>query len=297
MRALSIILLFVTVLSHAQETEIISLKSSDRILNGSIANKYPITMYLKVAQQSDNVGYIYSVNGWYKYDIIGTTIPLSGIWTGSQLHLFVSDDSKFMENILNFTYENQEGDQYLENIIYELETFSENLPEIKERFHLDVETNSITGNWISKNKKLEVSIKSSNNRILKEVNYLKLPNGEYFELSNLGIPSRANCEIEASANKGKNLILNYTYQANLNYMGRCGGAENSGKVGLVFNEAYQLTSFTNAEFINCYRELTIDDLIKVSETVTNYKIYDYSSSKAEVYTVDSKNATLEKAKK
>ncbi len=218
MRALSIILLFVTGLSLAQEPEIISLKSSDRILNGSIANEYPITMYLKVAQQSDNVGYIYSVNGWYKYDNIGTTIPLSGIWTGSQLHLFVSDDSKFMENILNFTYEKEEGDQYLENVIYELETFSENLPEIKERFHLEVETNSITGNWISKNKKLEVSIKSSDNRILKEVNYLKLPNGEYFELSNLGIPSRANCEIEAYANNGKNLILNYTYQANWSFI-------------------------------------------------------------------------------
>ena len=296
MRALSIVLFFVTFLSHSQEPEIISLKSSDRILRGYIAEEYPITMYLKVAKTSENVGYIYSVNGWYQYNNFGKPIALSGIWTGNQLHLFVSDDLKFMKNILNFTYENEEGKQYLDNVIYELETFSAKLPEISESFHLEIEEQKITGNWKSKNKKFGVSFKSSSYQILKEVDYLKLPNGEYFELSNLGIPPRADYQIDAHANNGKNIIINYSYQGNLNYMGRCGGAENSGKIGLIFNDAYQLSSFTNAEFVNCYRELSVDDLIKISETVTNYKIYDYSSSKAETYTIDRKNATLKKVK-
>jgi hypothetical protein len=297
MRAFVLIFLFITSFSFAQKVEIISIESNDRLLRGHIADEYPITMYLKVAHASDNVGYIYSVQGWYQYDKVGTPIPLSGIWTGSELHLFTSDDSKFLQNILNFTYDDGKEKKYLDNYLYELESFTAKLPEVKERFHLKFEEHRITGDWKSNGKRFWVSINGSNRQIVKEVDYLKLPNGSYFELSNLGIPSRADFEILASANNGKNLILNYAYHANLNYNGRCGGATTSGKVGLVFDHGYQLSSYTNAEFENCYIELSVDDLQKISESVTHYKIIDYSSNNTETYIVDTKNATLKKEKK
>lgn len=297
MRAFVLVLLLINFFSYAQKVEIISIESNDRVLRGHIADEYPITMYLKVAHASDNVGYIYSVQGWYQYDKVGTAIPLSGIWTGSELHLFASDDAKFMKNILNFTYDDGKEKKYLDNYIYELESLTAKLSEIKERFHLKFEERRIAGDWKSNGKRFWVSINGSNSQIVKEVDYLKLPNGSHFELSNLGIPSRADFEILASANNGKNLILNYAYHANLNYNGRCGGATTSGKVGLIFDDAYQLSSYTNAEFENCYIELSVDDLKKISETVTEYKIIDYSSNNIETYIVDTKNASLKKVKK
>lgn len=296
MRILVFAFLLMGTISFGQKSEIVSIESNDRILRGYIAEDYPITMYLKVAYSSDNVGYIYSVSGWYKYNKIGTQIPLAGIWTGSELHLFVSDNPKFLKNILNFTYEGEKGKEYLDNHIYELESFTEKLPEIKERFHLKFEEHRIAGDWKSKDKRFWVSINSNSNSIMKEVDYIKLPNGKHFNLSNLGIPGRADINIVNSANNGKNLILEYAYQANLNYNGRCGGATTAGKMGVSFNDDFQLSSYTNMDVINCYREVSIKEE-KVSDSVINYKIFDYSSNEEEVYTLDSKNATLKKIKK
>lgn len=296
MRALTFALLFISFLSYAQEPEIVSLETNDRILRGNIGDDLSITMYLQAANSSDNVGYIYSVKGWYKYNHIGTSIPLVGIWTGSELHLFVSNNSKFNENLLNFTYYGDNGKQYLDNHIYELESFTEKLPEISERFHLKFEQYRIQGDWKSKDKRFWVSINSNNNSIVKEVDYLKLPNGKYFDLSNLGIPGRADIEVSYSANNGNNLILSYAYQANLNYNGRCGGATTTGKVGLSFTKDFQLISHTNMSLINCYREVSIKEE-KVSDSVTHYKIFDYGSNVEEVYSLDTQNATLTKVKK
>ncbi|MAD96479.1 MAG: hypothetical protein CMB99_04045 [Flavobacteriaceae bacterium] len=287
-------LLFSSFLSFSQKAEIVPITSYDRVLRGELGDNNAITMYLKVAQSSDNVGYIYSVKGWYQYNKIGTPIPLVGFWTGSEVHLFVSEDDKFNKNLLNFIYEGEKGKQYLHNFMYDMESFSSKLPQIKERFHLKIEQNRIQGDWKSNGKRFWVSMNSNNGRILNEVNYIKLPNGKYFDLSNLGIPSRTSFEVIASANNSQNLILNYAYQANLNYSGRCGGAATSGKIALVFNEQYALQSYTDAQLENCYRDLTVDDLTKVSETVTKYKTFDYSSSTSEEFVVDTQKATIVK---
>lgn len=297
MNVLSLILLFVAFLSNAQEPKIVSITSDDRIFRGYIGEEYPFTMYLKVANFSDNVGYVYSVDGWYQYDKIGTPIPLAGIWTGSQMHLFTSDDSNFLDNLINFSYKNEEREEYLDNYLNDLASFTAELPEITERFHLEIGERGISGNWQNKVKELPVSINGSRTHILNETDYLMLPNGQYFDLLNLGIPSRADFELEASANDGKNLVLHYTYHANLNYMGRCGGAVNTGKVGLEFDNDYQLSSYTTAAFEDCYQDITVDDLIKVSETITHYKIHNYSSSNDERYAVDSQNATVKRVEK
>lgn len=290
------LLFFSSFWCFSQEAEIVSITSYDRILRGELGDDNPITMYLKVAQSSDNVGYIYSVKGWYQYNKIGTPIPLVGIWTGSEVHLFVSDNETFTKNLVNFMYQGAKGKQYIDNYIYDLESFTAKLPEVKERFHLKIEQYRIQGDWKSNGKRFWVSMNSTNNRVLNQSNYIKLPNGKYFNLSNLGIPSRANFTIIASANKSQNLILNYAYQANLNYGGRCGGAETSGKVAITFNENYDLKGFIEAQLVNCYRELTVDNLTKISETVTKYKTFDHSSSSSEEFVVDTEKATIVKIK-
>ncbi len=287
-------LLFLSFLSFGQKPEIVSMTTNDRVLRGDIGEDNPITMYVKVAQTSDNVGYIYSIKGWYQYNKIGTPIPLVGIWTGSDVHLFVSDDEAFKKNLLDFTYVGKKGKEYLHNYIYDLQSFTSKLPEIKERFHLTIEEHRIQGNWKSNGKEFWTSLNSNTGSILNQSNYLKLPNGQPFDLLNLGIPGRANFKIAASANNSKNILLEYSYQANLNYGGRCGGATTSGKAALVFDKDFSLKSYTNALLENCYEDLSVDNLTKVSDTVTNYKTYNYSSSKAENYLVDYKNATIKR---
>lgn len=294
MRILSVLLLFVAMMSQAQNTEIITISTDDRILYGHINDEYPITVYLKIANRSDNLGYVFSVSGWYKYDNVGTPIPLAGVWTGGELHLFASNDTRFLANMENMTYESKNGTEYIDNHIYELESFAASIPIITERFHLELEGFKLTGKWKNKDKEFGVSINNPNSSILKIVQYLKLPNGKFFDMSNLALPDRTIYELEASVNNGQNLLIHYVYHANLNYMGRCGGATNSGKLALAFDDAFKLTKEMKVEFTNCYTELVVDDLTKISDTKTEYKIMDYSSSKEQVYIVDLVSATIQK---
>ncbi|MDW3195993.1 MAG: hypothetical protein R8G66_26720 [Cytophagales bacterium] len=294
MKLYFLLFLLVSFASFGQSHEVIAITSDERILHGHINDEYPITVYLKVAGHSDNLGYVHAVGGWYKYDKVEIPIPLAGIWTGGQLHLFASEDVNFLKGIENLVYEREEGTQYLDNHIYELESFAENIPVITERFHLDFEEYRLQGKWKNNDKEFWVSLNSSSSEILKTVQFLKLPNGKFFDLSNLSLPGRTNYEIEAIANGGKNILLHYNYHANLNYMGRCGGATTSGKLALVFDESFALLNESQAEFDNCYIDLTVDDLVKVSETITEYTIMDYSSSKKHVYVIDSENATIQK---
>jgi hypothetical protein len=71
---------------------------------------------------------------------------------------------------------------------------------------------------------------------------------------------------------------------------------NSGKIALAFNNEFKLISEIKAEFGDCYRELTLDDLTKISDKITEYKIEDYSASKEYVYQVNTEKVTIIKKK-
>jgi len=296
MRILSIlIILLFSIQVNGQKAEIISISSTERILDGDIADKMPITVYVKAVKRSENVGYVFSVSGWYKYDKVGIPIPFAGIW-GSGVHLFISKDKELLKGIEDFKIKKGTQNKILDHNLYNLEELTKDNSKITERFHLEFEEHRISGRWKSGTKDLWVSLNSPSSYLYKTTNYLKLPNGSYFDLSNLGLPDRTKYSIEASANKDQNIILGYTYHANLNYDGRCGGGTNSGKIALAFDNEFKLISAIKAEFEDCYRELTVDDLTKISDKITEYKIEDYSASKEYVYQVNTEKATIIKKK-
>lgn len=285
-----LILLF-SIQVNAQKPEIVTINTTERILDGDIGDKLPITVYVKAVQRSENVGYVFSVSGWYKYDKVGIPIPFAGIW-GSGVHLFVSKDKELLKDIEDFKIKKGTESKRLDHFLYKLEELTKDNSKITERFHLEFEEHRISGRWKSRSKDLWVALNSSSSTLYNTTNYLKLPNGSYFDLSNLDVPSRTNFTIEAAVNNGRNIILGYSYHANLNYGGRCGGGTNSGKIALAFDKDFKLVSTTKAEFEDCYRELTVDDLTKISEQITEYKIEDYSASKQYVYEVNKEKGTI-----
>jgi len=285
-----LILLF-SIQVNAQKPEIVTINTTERILDGDIGDKLPITVYVKAVQRSENVGYVFSVSGWYKYDKVGIPIPFAGIW-GSGVHLFVSKDKELLKDIEDFKIKKGTESKRLDHYLYKLEELTKDNSKITERFHLEFEEHRISGRWKSRSKDLWVALNSSSSTLYNTTNYLKLPNGSYFDLSNLDVPSRTNFTIEAAVNNGQNIILGYSYHANLNYGGRCGGGTNSGKIALAFDKDFKLIATTMAEFEDCYRELTVDDLTKISEQITEYKIEDYSASKQYVYEVNKEKGTI-----
>ncbi len=276
----------------AQEPKLLTIETTDRLLTGSIDDQYDITVYLKAVNRSDNNGGVFSLTGWYSYDNVGTPIPLAGLY-GWGMHLFTSEDASLLESLTNFEYNSDGEIRYLDSDLNQVEAIATEIKGISERFYLEYEDRRYKGQWHQGEKVLDVYLRSASPFIEQTKVYIELPNGSYFDLSNMGIPPRTLYELEATSNGGQHILLHYRYHANLNYMGRCGGAENSGKIALVFDSDFSLERHTLVEFENCYRDITLDELNKVSETVTEYTIVDYGgSSKDKVYSVDFERATI-----
>ncbi len=298
MRRTLFALLFTLTIFHlkAQETKIVSITTKDRIFSGTIDDSYPITMYLKVVAHSENSGYVQSLTGWYSYDNIRTPIPLAGL-IGQGLHLVSSNDQQVLDGILDFEYESTEGTISLDGRIFDIADNMAKVKNITERFEINYEGNLVIGTWYGNNKALKVELHNKEYRVSETVNYLKLANGNLFALDYLGLPGRTLFEIEASPNNGRNILLDYGFYANLNYMGQCGAAENRGKIALAFNENYDLVSSSYTVFEDCYRSIYTYNENKISEFVTEYVIEDFNDSENslyETYLVDYERATITK---
>ncbi len=294
------ILLFVSSIIFAfapaksQQSEVVSITTKDRVFEGTIDGAYPITLYLKVVKRSENNGFIQSVSGWYSYAKVGTPIPLAGL-IGSGLHLVSSNDPQVLEQITHFKYESDEGDIQLDRQIHEVAEKMALVKKVTERFVLDYEDDQVRGTWQGNNKTLNLELFANEYQVSKTRHFLSLANGDFFDLSFLGLPNWAFINIEASGSNGKHIILDYSFQANLNYMGRCGAAENKGKVGLVFNDNYELMKSSFIIFEDCYRGIYTLKEDKISEAVTKYEIehLEYSDDPEYVIcTVDLKSATI-----
>lgn len=291
---LFITLTLISIQAKPQQVEIVSISTNDRIFSGTIDDTYPITLYLKIAKQSEYNGHIQALTGWYSYDKVGTPIPLAGM-IGQRLHLVSSNNQQVLDQMLNFEYETDQGLTSLDNRIFEIAEKMTQIKNITERFELSYEGDQILGFWHGNDKSLKVELHADDYRISKTTHYLKHANGDYFDLSFLGIPGRAFWEVTASSDNGQNVVLDYGFQANLNYMGRCGAAENRGKIGLVFNEKYELKKSSFVIFEDCYRAIYTHKEKKVSESITDYEIEHFENSEQPIYikcTVDLEKATI-----
>ncbi|MDW3197304.1 MAG: hypothetical protein R8G66_33310 [Cytophagales bacterium] len=290
------LILFIGLQANAQKSEVLSVTTKDRIFEGIIDDNYPITMYLKVVKRSVNSGYVQSVAGWYFYNKVGTSIPLAGL-IGPGVHLVVSEDPEVLKGIQNFEYVANGDTMLLDNRVSSVVDNMALIKNMMERFTMDYDGDKILGTWQSNDKNLKIELFADEYRVADTRNYLRHPNGEYFDLSYLGFPDWASIEVEASANNGRNVILDCYFQANLNYMGRCGAAENKGKVGLIFNEKYELVKSSFVIFEDCYRDIYTFNEEQISETVTKYEIEHFENSDDPQYvycTVDLEKATLRK---
>lgn len=280
--------------AKSQQSEVVSITTKDRVFEGKIDDSYDITMYLKVVKRSENNGFIQSVTGWYSYNEVGIPIPLAGL-IGSDIHLVSSSDPHVLDQIISFEYQSDKGLVKLDSYIHKVVDNMAMVKNVNERFDLDYDGGQIVGSWQGNNKHLKVELFADEFRVTATKHYLKLANGDFFDLSYLGLPEWSSIDIEATSNTGRNIILDYYFQANLNYMGRCGAAENKGKVGLVFNENYELVKSSVVVFEDCYRDIYTLKEDKISDAISKYEIeyFENSDNPEYVYcTVDLVNATI-----
>lgn len=263
---------------------------TEKTFHGMIDGKYAITMYLKFNQimHFDRYykHYVYSVSGWYYYNNVGTKISIAGFVNGNSMKLYVFNDAKRTNELLNF--ETSKDDfyaevEYYENLSGYLEKF-----ELEERYN-DNGEEEIIGTWKTSAKSLPVSF-DENNLTIKETIYTLAFNPKNFY--ELGRGEYATYNMVAQ--KNNNFIIEYSYMSNpSNPMGMCGAGEEKEFLFLKFNNNYEKISEENYLYESCLR-MIYSEIEEISPTKTKYTYSVFGNE--ESFIVDLENVTIEKAK-
>jgi len=295
MKKITILFLLFVVHAYGQDAQLIEIDSNQKLYRGDIEGKGSFQLFLRTVNSSPNIGYISTLDGWYSMNNANEKTEVAGIIAGDQMLLFTSANRATLNSIKDFEYDQNGELRRFDTEHHDLTELSANFRGIDQRFILQMDRKQgLIGTWKNDNEEKNVSIRDQRFKIAESDKYLRLMNGTYFNLNNINGLARVQFEIEAVANNGQNILLHYEYQSNLNYNGRCGSGEESGMIALRFDDNYQFVEYVQADFISCYQDIYVDDLIKVSEYITEYKISDFNSNNPPTYIVNYQNATITK---
>ncbi|WP_340075505.1 hypothetical protein [Leptobacterium sp. I13] len=264
--------------SQSEFPKVAKVIISDRILKGTIDEKYPITIYLKQKNYSNYHTGTYSVEGWYYYDKVKTKIPLVGIYDG-ELVLYSFDDATLTNAILNFEASKishwEEVDYY------------KGLKNYKEKFLIS--TSGAT--WFGENKKLPVSINAKDIQIFKRMEYLMFDKENTFDLHELGNRFWNFSMVAAS---DKKIILEYEYTSRQYVMGRCGAGVERGFVFLEFNAEDLLITYNTYPIESCLFDFSVSDEIVINDKKIKYVVENYNENKTTAIIIDKEKISIEK---
>jgi hypothetical protein len=277
-----IILLFflitLTCFSQQKNISIESFRTNDRIFQGSIDDKYDITIYLKVENFSEDHLYAYSVKGWYYYDKVKKNIPLVGVFNPmSGLTLFNTNDKNFEKKILNFDFTGVVWDKLGE---------IENFKNYNEKFFISndpKENNTWSNN--TKNLKLTLNNELEDLYVFEDFKFLKI-GSSIINLSNYHLNYK---DLEIISKKVSvseiRLLLKCEQFGNPNIQGMCGGATDFGYIILVINAKNELIEFEEIEIENCRAFIYSEQLEEENKKTLKYKITDSSADKEVIKTI------------
>jgi hypothetical protein len=277
------ILLLLTIQMFAQEKypRVEKIVVQDKLFNGQI-DKYPITIYLKYNQISNYHAGVYSVEGWYYYDKVKTKIPLTGLYNYPKLTLYHFNDTTKSNELLSF--------QEMKTNHWQDMEYYEDLKNYKEKFVF-----SDSGNfWLNESKNLKVNLTQDDLSILSVNEYLLFDSTTAFDLHNFG---GWTWNFELVANKEGKYILRYEHGSRLYAMSMCGAGLEKGFLILEFNPDNSLVYSEEFVYESCNGSISTEGQNEISNGLTIYNCYDYSSEKEYNLTVDLNELKIEKKEK
>ena len=256
------------------KVELQNIRTEEKVLTGSINEKYSITMYLKFYNSSEDHMRIYSVKGWYYYDNIKKKIPLVGIYDGT-LTLYSFKTKEQQNQILNF---DSKG-----TVWQKLDTLK-NLTGFDEKFSYS-ESDKSTNEWNDGKKKLKLNFYNHDISLLKEYQLLNIKSTKIsrnIDLSNLGFYDRDFELINfTSSPAGTKILLKFDYTSKFNIQGMCGAGSEIGYTILNYDSDFNLIDTQRAELESCLNNVYYEQMksdvkhikkFKLSEDGSNTKI-------------------------
>lgn len=271
--------LMVSTISFSQQKNISLqyIRTYDKVLKGSIDDRYDITIYLKVENFSEDHMHVFSVKGWYYYDNVKKTIPLVGAYSPQNgLILFNLSDKELEIKILDLDFPGGSVWEKIETI-GKVENFNE-------KFIIsDTKEENV---WLTNSKKLKLNINNlEDNFLIEDLNLLKIDK-TVIDLSKYSLYHK---DFEIVSKKitpnETRVLLKYEESGNPNIQGMCGASEDFGYVFLIFNAKNELTYLNELEIENCRGLISSEEIKTSDKKILKYKITDSSDQKEVVKTV------------
>lgn len=291
---ISLFLLFAAASLNAQEKKVYidEFRITDQIIHGSIDEKYPITMYLKLDEFFED-GTSHTVSGWYYYDNVKKKIPLIGVCT-DRFSLYQFADQKRADSIRNFTSS--------ASAVWEVVEDLSNRSGYLEKFEFAYADYSYNGTWKNDKKELKVSFNTSDLNLTGRNEFLviqfSVQNKKHINLQQVG-PYYHGYSVFASKMdaSGCKVLLKYEMNSRLNPNAMCGGGMEIGFVLLTFDTKGTLLDYREEEVESCLGNIW-SEVTEVPNSGGKKLIYkvSYSDETEKTITVDGVNFTLVSAK-
>lgn len=226
------IIAFTSLQAWATEVSINKTEFTDRIFKGTIAEKYPITIYLSYANDAPDHRFTHSVKGWYWYDNVKERIPLVGVCDGD-LTLFQFETSKQRDSVARFISKSGEYPQYWK-ILNEIKSKNNFL----EKFVILRNEGAEKSSWTNHKNELSVELYESDLQVRKIVETLEVVNGDEVYTADMSQFTQydRSFKLEEFRVEGYQIriLVSFYYGSRGHVQTRCGAGEEKGFILLTF---------------------------------------------------------------
>jgi len=273
---LSLLILSAHVVFAQQKDAVLEVRTDERQFQGSINEKYEITVYLKYYQSSGEHMNVYSVKGWYYYNTIQKKIPLVGIYDGD-LTLYSFKQKEKEDSILEFKYGETNLWSGLERLM--------NMAGYEEKMVYSSETKE----WSTSAKTLSMRLFTDDLSIERSTDYIKTihnKEAKYIDLDEMGGYIEGCTLVNSIHTSTENsFLLKYEYGSNPYVQGRCGAGTEEGYIVLKYDGSYNFLSVQNAELYSCYNDIYNETVKSTNPDQLCFKVH-ASEDKISTVTID-----------
>lgn len=283
------LLIFLDLRAQKEAISIEEFSLNDQVFTGTIANKYPITMYLKFEEYSPENWLSYSVSGWYYYDNVKKKIPLVGVCSG-RLVLYSFADAARADSVKKM----------LSPVANPWEATDDLMSRsgFTEKFDFDYVDYVYKGTWENAQKQLDVVFSVSRIDLDKRLEFLRIPlekdGQKRVDLSLFGgIPYGFSIFSSKHDASGSKVLLKYEISSTSNPNGMCGAGMEIGFIFLHFDPKGTVLDYRLEQVESCLGNFWSEssEVPGSNGKKVIYKVTD-SDEKVRTVTVDGINFSL-----
>lgn len=255
---------------------------STQIFKATVAGQ-PATFFIRANEILDCKSYEYYVDGYYFYNKYREKIPLTGIYSAGDLYLYHFKSERYahryrwavIPSLVLVSDSIAKASGAVEIMGFRVDHYSE-----KQKYPLD-------GHFEKISNKQKAQLFTKNSSIFRNNEFLILPDGKEYLISDLYTVARGNELLSVGIGKDENrIVLKFNHPSNENFCGMCGADGNEiGYQTLTFDKNWNFQKVDSFYITSCYRSLENIQLSSKNENLLVHHVKD-SNGKIERVTVN-----------